>query len=132
MRLLTLFTLALLALPAAPTSAQTYPSRTVTVVVPIAAGGAVDTTGRIFAEQFIRSSVPQQHAAGAVISRRDRPFKIAVGDGVIFYMDCKSFLLRIKRGPFWDGPREQHAVQLQAQVVMQSARAMSLNTKAIT
>ena len=33
-------------------SAQGYPSRTVTVVVPIAAGGAVDTTARIFAEQL--------------------------------------------------------------------------------
>src|SRR5262245_53182762 len=32
--------------------AQTYPSRTVTIVVPVAAGGAVDTTGRIFAEQL--------------------------------------------------------------------------------
>jgi tripartite-type tricarboxylate transporter receptor subunit TctC len=34
------------------TCAQTYPSRTVNVVVPIAAGGAVDTTARIFAEQL--------------------------------------------------------------------------------
>jgi tripartite-type tricarboxylate transporter receptor subunit TctC len=33
-------------------SAQSYPAHTVTVVVPIAAGGAVDTTGRIFAEQL--------------------------------------------------------------------------------
>jgi tripartite-type tricarboxylate transporter receptor subunit TctC len=32
--------------------AQTYPSRTVNIVVPIAAGGAVDTTARIFAEQL--------------------------------------------------------------------------------
>ena len=32
--------------------AQPYPARTVTVVVPIAAGGAVDTTARIFAEQL--------------------------------------------------------------------------------
>jgi tripartite-type tricarboxylate transporter receptor subunit TctC len=32
--------------------AQSYPARTVTVVVPIAAGGAVDTTARIFAEQL--------------------------------------------------------------------------------
>ncbi len=37
---------------AATACAQTYPSRTVTIVVPIAAGGAVDTTGRIFAEQL--------------------------------------------------------------------------------
>jgi tripartite-type tricarboxylate transporter receptor subunit TctC len=35
-----------------PVHAQTYPSRTVNIVVPIAAGGAVDTTGRIFAEQL--------------------------------------------------------------------------------
>lgn len=33
-------------------SAQNYPSRTVNVIVPIAAGGAVDTTARIFAEQL--------------------------------------------------------------------------------
>jgi tripartite-type tricarboxylate transporter receptor subunit TctC len=32
--------------------AQTYPARTVNIVVPIAAGGAVDTTARIFAEQL--------------------------------------------------------------------------------
>ena len=32
--------------------AQGYPARTVTVIVPIAAGGAVDTTARIFAEQL--------------------------------------------------------------------------------
>jgi tripartite-type tricarboxylate transporter receptor subunit TctC len=32
--------------------AQTYPSKTVTLVVPIAAGGAVDTAARIFAEKL--------------------------------------------------------------------------------
>ena len=37
---------------AAQAQAQNYPARTVTVVVPIAAGGAVDTTARIFAEQL--------------------------------------------------------------------------------
>jgi tripartite-type tricarboxylate transporter receptor subunit TctC len=37
---------------AASAHAQSYPARTVTVVVPIAAGGAVDTTARIFAEQL--------------------------------------------------------------------------------
>jgi tripartite-type tricarboxylate transporter receptor subunit TctC len=41
-----------MALWAGPLHAQTYPNRTVTIVVPIAAGGAVDTTARIFAEQL--------------------------------------------------------------------------------
>jgi tripartite-type tricarboxylate transporter receptor subunit TctC len=52
--------------------AQTYPARTVTVVVPIAAGGAVDTTGRIFAEQLQAKLgqsfvVENRTGAGAVI-----------------------------------------------------------------
>jgi tripartite-type tricarboxylate transporter receptor subunit TctC len=52
--------------------AQSYPSRTVTVVVPIAAGGAVDTTGRIFAEQLQAKLgqpfvVENRTGAGAVI-----------------------------------------------------------------
>src|SRR5712664_2574600 len=52
MRLLALFTLALLALPAAPASAQTYPSRTVTVVVPFPAGGSVDGVARIMVSKL--------------------------------------------------------------------------------
>jgi tripartite-type tricarboxylate transporter receptor subunit TctC len=52
--------------------AQTYPSRTVTIVVPIAAGGAVDTTARIFAEQLAGRLgqsfvVENRTGAGAVI-----------------------------------------------------------------
>jgi tripartite-type tricarboxylate transporter receptor subunit TctC len=52
--------------------AQTYPSRTVTIVVPIAAGGAVDTTARIFAEQLATRLgqsfvVENRTGAGAVI-----------------------------------------------------------------
>jgi len=52
MRLLALFTLALLALPAAPASAQTYPSRTVTVVVPFPAGGSGDGVARILVQKL--------------------------------------------------------------------------------
>jgi len=56
----------------AAAQAQNYPSRTVTVVVPIAAGGAVDTTARIFAEQLqikLGQSfvVENRTGAGAVI-----------------------------------------------------------------
>ena len=47
MRLLALFALALLSLAPAPASAQTYPSRTVTVVVPFPAGGSADVLARI-------------------------------------------------------------------------------------
>lgn len=50
-RALTAAALALLALPAA---AQTYPNRTITVVVPFAAGGPTDTVTHLIAEAMTR------------------------------------------------------------------------------
>ena len=43
-----------LCLSAAPTSAQTYPSRPITLVVPAAAGGGNDTVARVIAEKMGR------------------------------------------------------------------------------
>ena len=36
-------------------NAQTYPSRPITMIVPLAAGGAIDATGRVLANQMRRS-----------------------------------------------------------------------------
>src|SRR5271156_2085010 len=44
--------LALLALGAAAAAADTYPSRTITIVVPYPAGGPTDTIARILAERM--------------------------------------------------------------------------------
>jgi tripartite-type tricarboxylate transporter receptor subunit TctC len=52
MRTLTLSALALALLGTAPASAQTYPSRTVTVVVPFPAGGSVDGVARILVQKL--------------------------------------------------------------------------------
>src|SRR5262245_61203670 len=49
-----LVTLALAALGSVAAHAQGYPSRTVTVIVPFAAGGPADITGRIVADIFSR------------------------------------------------------------------------------
>src|SRR5882757_5036828 len=44
--------LALLQLPPAPANAETYPSRSVTVVVPFPAGGSVDGVARILVQKL--------------------------------------------------------------------------------
>src|SRR5262249_62255601 len=49
-------------------TAQTYPARPMTLVVPIAAGGAVDTAARIMAEKLqekLRQSVVADNRPGA-------------------------------------------------------------------
>ena len=48
--------------------AQTYPDRTITLVVPFAAGGGADATGRIIAEamaQHLNQSIVVENVAGA-------------------------------------------------------------------
>src|SRR5262249_38134086 len=52
MRTLALSTLALALLAAAPAAAQTYPARTVSVVVPFPAGGSVDGVARILVQKL--------------------------------------------------------------------------------
>src|SRR5688500_4573124 len=52
MRKLALAALLAVASGVGSAQAQTYPARTVTLVVPIAAGGAVDTAARMFAEKL--------------------------------------------------------------------------------
>src|SRR5882757_10774407 len=52
MRTLTMSALALALLAAAPVAAQTYPSRTVTVIVPFPAGGSVDGVARIVVQKL--------------------------------------------------------------------------------
>src|SRR3954471_22069533 len=49
-------------------TAQTYPARPITLVVPIAAGGAVDTAGRIVAgklQEKLQQSVVVENRPGA-------------------------------------------------------------------
>ena len=67
-RMLLLLALALLAL-ASPASAQTYPSRTVSVIVPYPAGGSVDVVARLLVqklnESMGQSFIVENRAGGA-------------------------------------------------------------------
>jgi tripartite-type tricarboxylate transporter receptor subunit TctC len=59
---------ALLAFPALQATAQTYPAKPITLVVPLSAGGAADALGRVWAEHAAKSlgtSVVVDNKAGA-------------------------------------------------------------------
>jgi tripartite-type tricarboxylate transporter receptor subunit TctC len=67
-RIITALAAAALALAAGPASADTYPTKPVTVVVPFAAGGPTDIVARIMAEYFSKSLGQQfvvENVAGA-------------------------------------------------------------------
>lgn len=56
LRILSIAAAALLgAIPAQPASAQTYPSRPITMIVPYAAGGPLDLTARVLAEHMTKT-----------------------------------------------------------------------------
>jgi len=72
------------ALAAAPVLAQTYPERTITMIVPFAAGGAADVTGRIIAEgmqKHLGQTIVIENVAGAGGSTGSLRGKNATPDG---------------------------------------------------
>jgi tripartite-type tricarboxylate transporter receptor subunit TctC len=68
--------LALAALAQHPTQAETYPSRTITIVVPLGAGGAMDTMARTIADRLSKRMgqpviVENKPGGGMVIGARE-------------------------------------------------------------
>ena len=77
-------TLGLLALSAIGAQAQNYPTRAVTVIVPFAAGGPADITGRIVADIFSRQLGQQfvvENVGGAGGAHRHDARRAAAPDG---------------------------------------------------
>jgi len=69
---------------AAPAAAQTYPDRTITMIVPFAAGGAADVTGRIIGEgmsKVLGQTIVIENVAGAGGSTGSLRGKNAKPDG---------------------------------------------------
>src|SRR4029079_14333150 len=77
--------------------------------------------------RFPRSAVPQQHRAAAVLALRDDALEVAVRDRVILDVYGQALLPRVQAGALRDGPAQQHAVQLQPEVVVQAGRGVLLD-----
>ncbi len=77
----------------------------------------------------IHAAIPHDDFAGAVLLRRNRAFKRGVLEGVIFGLHRQAFDGGIERRPFGNGPRLEHAIQFEAEVVMQSPGRVLLHHK---
>src|SRR5262245_56665274 len=89
---------AVLALITAPAAAQLNPSRTITLVVPIGAGGGVDATGRLIAEKLQERLkqpvvVENRPAAGGMVGA-DSVAKAAPDGHTLLVIESSAVLLK--------------------------------------
>lgn len=81
------------------------------------------------AEQFEASTIPQHHAAGAVVAGRDIALEVAVGNRVILHVRGQMLHRWIERRPFRNRPGLQHAINLKPEIVVQARGIVSLYTE---
>ena len=73
------------------------------------------------------AAIPDHHGAAAVLTRRYRALEDAVLDRMVLRLHREPLDLRIEARPFGDGPAQQHAVELEAEVVVEPARRVLLD-----
>jgi hypothetical protein len=71
--------------------------------------------------------VPHHHVAAAVPARRDDALEVEVLDRVVLHVHREPARPRVEGRSLRDGPAHQHAVDLEAQVVVQPARPVPLH-----
>jgi hypothetical protein len=71
-------------------------------------------------DRLPRPAIPHDHLAGAVLLRGNRALEAAVSHRMVFDVDRHPLGRRIQARPLRYGPAQQHAVEFQAKVVMQT------------
>ena len=79
------------------------------------------------ADRLPASLVPHDHAAGAVVALGDLALETAVVERMVLDLHRHALLRRVEARPLGHGPREQHAVPLQPEVVVQPRRPVLLD-----
>src|SRR2546429_379706 len=74
------------------------------------------------------AAIPEHDEAGAV-AFGNHAFELAVREWMILDVHGEPLRLRIERGTLGDRPRQQHAVVLEPEVVVQMARQMLLDAE---
>src|SRR5262249_3688198 len=79
------------------------------------------------ADRLPGASIPQQHGAAAVLSLGDDALESAVFHRMILGAHRKTLRAGVEARSLGDGPADQDAVQLQAEVVVQARRGVLLH-----
>ena len=78
-----------------------------------------------------RAPVPHDHVAPAVLARRDHALEVEVLDRVVLDVDGERAAVGVERRALGHRPAHQHAVDLQAQVVVQAAGPVALHDEPV-
>jgi len=74
-----------------------------------------------------RPAVPEHDGARAVLALRDHVLERAVVEGVVLDVHREALVVRVEGRALRHGPAQQHAVKLQAEVVVQARRRVLLD-----
>src|SRR5438105_10976825 len=84
----------------------------------------------VWIERHPRAAIPQQHGPATILALGDDTLERAVVEWVVLDMDGKALLSRVEARSSWYRPTLEHAVHLQAKIVMQPPRSVLLHDKA--
>jgi hypothetical protein len=74
--------------------------------------------------------VPEHDSPAAILAFGYGPFEIAIVEGVVLGLYGQALVLRIERRPLGRGPGLEHAIDFEAEIIVQPRRGMLLHDKA--
>jgi hypothetical protein len=83
--------------------------------------------GRDVVQREPLPAIPDDDGARAVVVGRNHALEVDVVDGVVLDVDREPLVRRVRRRPLRNGPRLQHAIELEAEVVMSAPRRVLLH-----
>src|SRR5262245_54049058 len=76
------------------------------------------------------ATIPYHDGATAILSLRNRPFKVTIVERMILDLDSQAAIARAKRRSLGDSPGLEDAIHLQPHIVMKPRGGVFLNDKA--
>src|SRR5260370_26700020 len=75
------------------------------------------------------AAIPYHHRAAAIFALGDSALEFEIFERMVLRANRKAFFRGNEAGPLWDSPAQQHAVQFQTKVEVNTPRVMLLDDK---